>query len=37
MDGHLVTVEICVESGGDQRVQVDRTAFNQDWLERLNA
>src|SRR5471032_2851790 len=33
---HLVTVEVGVECGADQRVQLDRLAFNQDRLERLD-
>ena len=35
--GHLVTVEVGVESRADERMQLDRLAFDQDWLERLNA
>jgi hypothetical protein len=35
--GHLVTVEVGVEGGADQRVQLDRLAFDQRRLERLNA
>ncbi len=35
--GHLVTVEVCVERGADQRVNLDRLAFHQHRLKRLNA
>ena len=34
---HLVAVEVGVEGGADQRMQLDRLAFDQDWFERLNA
>jgi len=34
---HLVTVEVGVERGADQRVQLDRLAFDQHGLERLDA
>ncbi len=37
MDGHLVTVEVGVERGADQRVQLDRLALDQHRLERLDA
>ncbi len=37
MHGHLVAVEIGVERGADQRVQLDRLALDQHRLERLNA
>ena len=37
VDGHLVAVEIRVERGADQRVNLDRLAFDQHRLERLNA
>ncbi len=37
MDGHLVTVEVGVERGADQRVQLDGLAFDQDRLESLDA
>ena len=37
MHGHLVTVEVGVERGADQRVQLDRLAFDQHRLERLDA
>ena len=36
MHGHLVTVEVGVERGADQRVQLDRLAFDQDRLEGLD-
>ena len=35
--GHLVAVEIRVESGANQRMDADRFAFNQRGLEGLNA
>ena len=35
--GHLVTVEVGVERGADQRVQLDRLALDQHRLERLDA
>ena len=37
MHGHLVAVEVGVEGGADQRMQLDRLAFDQHRLERLNA
>ena len=37
VDGHLIAVEIGVERGTGQRVQLDRFAFHQHRLERLNA
>ena len=37
VDGHLVTVEVGVERGADQRMQLDRLAFDQHRLERLDA
>ena len=37
VDGHLVAVEIGVEGGADQRVNLDRLAFDEYRLERLNA
>ncbi len=37
MDGHLVTVEVGVERGADQRMQLDGLAFDQHRLERLDA
>ncbi len=33
---HLVTVEVRVERGADQRVDLDGLAFDQLWLERLD-
>ncbi|CFW85983.1 Uncharacterised protein [Bordetella pertussis] len=35
--GHLVAVEVGVEGGADQRVQLDGLAFDQHRLERLDA
>ncbi len=35
--GHLVAVEVGVEGGADQRVKLDRLAFDQHRLERLDA
>ena len=35
--GHLVAVEVRVEGGADQRMQLDRLAFDQHRLERLDA
>jgi hypothetical protein len=35
--GHLVAVEVGVEGRADQRMQLDRLAFDQDRLERLDA
>jgi len=35
--GHLIAVEIGVESGTDQRVKLDRLALDQHRLERLKA
>ena len=35
--GHLVAVEVGVEGGADQRMQLDRLAFDQHGLERLDA
>ena len=37
VDGHLVTVEVGVEGGADQRVQLDGLAFDQHRLKRLDA
>ena len=37
VDGHLVAVEVGVERGADQRVNLDGLAFHQHRLERLNA
>src|ERR1019366_3541127 len=37
VDGHLVTVEVGVEGGADQRVNLDGLAFDEDRLKRLNA
>ena len=36
VNGHLVTVEVGVEGRADERVQLDRLAFDQRRLERLN-
>ena len=35
--GHLVAVEVGVEGGADQRMKLDRLAFDQHRLERLDA
>ncbi|MGY3358104.1 hypothetical protein ACVWZK_004767 [Bradyrhizobium sp. GM0.4] len=35
--GHLVAVEVGVERGADQRVELDRLALDQHGLERLDA
>ena len=35
--GHLVAVEVGVEGGADQRMKLDRLAFDEDRLERLDA
>jgi hypothetical protein len=35
--GHLVTVEVGVERGAHQRVDLDRLALDQHRLERLDA
>ena len=37
MNGHLVTIEISVESGTDKRVKLDCLALDQYRLKRLNA
>src|SRR3546814_15819639 len=37
MDGHLVAVEVGVEGRAHQRVKLDLLAFDQHWLERLDA
>ena len=37
MHGHLVAVEVGVEGGADQRVNLDGLAFHQHRLERLDA
>ena len=37
VDRHLVAVEVGVKGGADQRMQLDRLAFNQDRLKALNA
>ena len=37
MDGHLVAVEVGVEGGAGQRVNLDGFAFDQDRLKRLNS
>src|SRR5206468_4142751 len=36
-DRHLVAVEVGVERRADERMDADRLAFDQYWLERLNA
>jgi hypothetical protein len=35
--GHLVAVEVGVEGRTDQRMELDGAAFDQDWLEGLDA
>jgi hypothetical protein len=35
--GHLVAVKIGVERGANQRVKLDRLAFDQHWLKGLNS
>ena len=37
MDSHLVAVEVSVEGGADQRVQLDGVAFDQNGFKCLNA
>ena len=37
MHGHLVAIEVGVEGCANQRVKLDRLAFDQKWLEGLNA
>jgi hypothetical protein len=37
MNGHLIAVEIGVEGGADQRMQLDRLALDEDRLEGLDA
>ena len=37
MHGHLVAVEVGVEGGADQRVNLDGLAFDEHRLKRLNA
>ena len=37
VDGHLVAVEVGVERGADQRMQLDGLAFDEHRLERLDA
>ena len=37
MDGHLVAVEVRVERGADQRMQLDRAPLYKNRLKRLNA
>jgi hypothetical protein len=37
VDGHLVTVEVGVEGRANERVQLDGLAFDQQWLEGLDA
>ena len=36
MDCHLIAIEICVVASAHERMDLDRVAFNQHWLERLN-
>ena len=37
VDGHLVAVEVGVEGGANQRMELDGLAFDEDGLERLDA
>ncbi len=37
MHGHLVTVEVRVEGGADQRMNLDRLALDEHWLKCLDA
>ena len=37
MHGHLIAVEVGVEGGADQRVDLDGLAFDEHGLKRLNA
>ena len=37
VNGHLVTIEVSVERGTDQRMQLDRLTFDQHRLESLDA
>ena len=37
MHGHLITVEVRVERGADERVNANGLAFHQHRLERLDA
>src|SRR5262245_2307226 len=37
MHGHLIAVEVGIESGADERMDADRVPFDEDRLERLNA
>ena len=37
VDRHLVAVEVGIEGGADQRMKLDRLAFNQHRFERLDA
>ena len=37
MHSHLVAVEVRVERGADERMQLNGTALNEDRLKRLNA
>jgi len=36
VDSHLVAIEVSVERGANQRVKLDRLAFNQFWFEGLD-
>ena len=36
MDGHLVAVEVRVEGGADERMDLDRLAFDEHRLKRLD-
>jgi hypothetical protein len=37
VNGHLIAVEVSIERCANQRMQLDRLAFDQGWLERLDA
>jgi len=37
VDGHLIAIEVSVEGGADQRVNLDGLAFHQHRLKGLNA
>src|SRR6266545_2406572 len=37
MDSHLITIEVRVESGSDERMQLDRRAFDQERFKCLDA
>ena len=37
VNGHLVTVEVRVEGGADQRMKLNGLTLDQQWLEGLDA